>query len=82
MPSGVTDQMGIAVLVNFSISGPGGLYTLMPQAAGVNARQDSAMLMSTPVASIEVVNDSLYLGPVARWIMVVSAKILSAFCKG
>lgn len=56
---GVTDQMGIAVLVNFSISGPGGLYTLKPQAAGVDARQDSAMLMSTPVASIEVVNDSL-----------------------
>jgi hypothetical protein len=49
-------------LRNFTIDGPGGLYTLLPSAAGVDAPEEAVMLVSSPVASLEVVDDTLHLG--------------------
>ena len=49
-------------LRNFTIDGPGGLYTLLPSAAGVDAPEEAVMLVSTPVASLEVVDDTSQLG--------------------
>lgn len=56
---GLTDDSGLISLRNFTIDGPGGLYTLLPSAAGVDAPEEAVMLVSTPVASLEVVDDTL-----------------------
>ena len=59
---GLTDDSGLISLRNFTIDGPGGLYTLLPSAGGVDAPEEAVMLVSTPVASLEVVDDTLHLG--------------------
>ena len=56
--TGKTDPVGLISLSNFTINGPSGLYSLAPSAGGVDSPQDAVMLVSTPVASIEVVDDS------------------------
>eukprot|EP00435_Cladocopium_sp_Y103_P004504 s2670_g1.t1 len=61
---GLTDGSGLISLRNFTIDGPGGLYTLLPSAGGVDAPEEAVMLVSTPVASLEVVDDTLQLGEI------------------
>ena len=36
---GLTDEAGLITLGNFTVNGPGGLYTLMPSAGGVDSLQ-------------------------------------------
>ncbi|CAJ1433594.1 unnamed protein product, partial [Effrenium voratum] len=56
---GPTNPSGLISFSNFTINGPAGVYTVVPSAEGVDSTQEGTMLVSTPVASIEVVDDNL-----------------------